>query len=133
VYECTEHFFPRFTDKRRPHPLWFLLDSVIFIVTAVICPATAIECKNSQMGVLRCKAGGALGRRLSGKQEKNFLFTISDNTLHREVSDFISPYKLTFKEKFFMAQRPLEGQGNMTSHLVGLLWTSDQPVAENST
>jgi hypothetical protein len=44
---------------------------------------------------------------------------------------------------FPMAQRPLVGQGLLiieasrsnsdTPHAVGLLWTSDQPVAETST
>jgi hypothetical protein len=89
----------------------------MFIVTAVVCPATAFDCKTSQSGVVWCKAGGGLGRRLSVNQEKKFLFTLSDNTLHREVSDFISPYKFTFKETFFMAQWPLEGQGNVTYHI----------------
>jgi hypothetical protein len=93
--------FPASQISAGPTRYWFILDFVMFIVTAVVFRATTIDCKISRSGVLRCKAGGALGRRLSVNQEKNFLFTISDNTLHREVSQFISAYKFTFKETFF--------------------------------
>jgi hypothetical protein len=131
VYECTEHFFYRFTDKRRADAV---LDSVMFIITAVVFRATSIDCKLSRGGVLRCKAGGALGRQLSVNQENNFLFTISDYTLHREVSEFISACKFTIKERFFNGAMAARGPGQCDiSHLLGLPWTSDQSVAETST
>jgi hypothetical protein len=63
-------------------------------------------------------------------------------TLHWTVK-----YRLSYNNHhqffFFMAQQPLLGQGLLiieasrshsdTAHLVGLLWTSDKPVAEIST
>jgi hypothetical protein len=70
VYECTERFFSRFTHKGRPDALLSFHYTVN--VTAVVCPATAIDCKTSWKGVLCWKAGGALGRRLSVKQKKEF-------------------------------------------------------------
>ena len=53
-------------------------------------------------------------------------------------------YSLLHSKFFFMARQPLGGQGLLiikasrshtldTPHLVGHLWTSDQPVAQTST
>jgi hypothetical protein len=79
-------------------------------------------------------------RAAKGDQLKYFLMAVIPLCNQRTTNNQLN-HRLT--QLFFVARQPLVGQGLLnveasrshpdTPHLVGLLWTSDQSVAETST